>query len=88
MLMYSPTRQKFLEKKAEMRRQREYMKNIVVCRGTIETRGETSPCEYALFPRSQEFDAIITCHRCHTGHIKTEVGWRTFEEEEARKGRM
>lgn len=86
--MHSPTRSRFLEAKARKRKERKRQEGMVECRGTVDKRGVKVACGYALFPRSQEFDAIITCHRCHTGHINTAVGWRTFEEEEARKGRM
>jgi len=86
--MNSPTRQRFFEKKTQARKLRETEKNMVVCRGMVEQRGERVVCEMPLLPRSQEFDAIITCHKCSTGHINTAVGWRTFEEEESRKGRM
>ena len=86
--MYSPTRQRFLELKAQKRAERKRMEGMVVCRGMLEKRGSKSPCEMPLFPRNDELDAIITCHRCHTGHIKSSVGWRTFKEEEDRKGRM
>ena len=86
--MHSPTRQRFLEKKTQARKQRKRMEGMVVCRGMIDSRTGKSPCEYALFPRKDTIDSVITCHRCHTGHIKSVTGWKTFEEEEARKGRM
>jgi len=84
--MHSPTRSRFLEKKAQKRKERKREEGMVVCRGTIRERGRKEPCEYALYPRDDRIGAVITCHRCHTGMVMTSRGWKTFAEDAKLKG--
>ena len=86
--MPSPTRRRFIEQKNAKRTQRTREEGMVVCLGKILQRGERKPCGYALYPRRNEIDSVITCHRCGTGHIKSATGWITFKEDAMKKGKL
>ena len=86
--MHSPTRRQFNEKKKLKRAQRKRREGMIVCQGKVLKRGERVPCGYALYPKSQEFDVIITCHRCGQGHIKSATGWITLKEDAMKKGKL
>ena len=76
----SETRKRFLELKKQRRKERKRKEGMIECRGTHNDK----PCGWGLYPRNDEIDSIHTCHRCGTGHIRTAIGWRTFEENEKR----
>ncbi len=86
--MHSPTRRRFNEMKKVKRTQRKRREGMVECRGKILKRGDKVPCGYALYPKSQEPESVITCHRCGTGHIKSATGWITFKEDAMQKGKL
>ena len=86
--MYSPTRRRFNEIKKLKREQRKREEGMIVCLGKILKRGEQVACGYALYPKEQEIDSVITCHRCSQGHIKSPTGWITFKEDAMKKGKL
>jgi len=86
--VHSPTRRRFNEIKKFRRERRKREAGMIVCLGKILQRGEKVPCGYALYPRSQEPDSTITCHRCGTGHTKSATGWITFKEDAMKKGKL
>ena len=86
--MHSPTRRRFNEIKNARRKQRKREEGMVPCRGKITQRGEKVPCLMPLYPKSQEFGTVITCHKCRTGHIKSATGWITFQEDAMMKGKL
>ena len=86
--MNSPTRRRFLEKRKLTRAHRKRREGMVPCRGKIVQRGERVACSMPLFPRRQDIDSVITCHKCGTGHIKSATGWITFKEDAMKKGKL